>query len=214
MSSEENRTGSAFGFRQGIIVLLLAASVALGACQAPATNRLPGAPAQPLAQLAASEVDYLPAGTVLLWRNLNSGEVMEEHVAQHAGGLYNAYIGTHHSFYYVPDPLADNENTEVADMNGLFPLRVGNKVMFNRHPKAGKMIDTVEVVRAETLQLPLGAVDTFVIDSESRLIEGNWIANAAVWYAPALHCVVQIEIKDTDGDDRRRQLIEIRKPQA
>lgn len=61
---------------------------------------------------------------------------------------------------------------------------------------------------------PYAYVDTFVIDSESRLIEGNWIANARVWYAPALHCVVQIEIKDTDGDDRRRQLIEIRKPQA
>jgi hypothetical protein len=157
-------------------------------------------------------VDYVPAGTVLIFRDLNSGQMLEEHVAAPTGRLYQSYIGPHHSFYYVPDPWADNENTDVADMAPLFPLQVGKKVTFNRHPRAGKVIDTADVVRAETLQLMLGPVDTFVVDTDSRGIDNNWSGSGTVWYAPALHCVVQIEFKDVDGVDKRRQLVEIRKP--
>lgn len=194
------------------MTVLLACTTALTACQSTATGPMTLAPAQPLSQLQSSDLDYVQAGTILIWRDLNTGRTLEEHVSDHNGRLYQSYVGARRSFYYPPDPWADNENTDVADMAPLFPLQVGKSATFNRHPRAGKMTDTVKVVRAEKLQLPLGQVDTFVIDTVSRLDDGSWTGNSTVWYAPALHSVVQIVVKDTDGDNRQRQLIEIRKP--
>ncbi|HWT96662.1 MAG TPA: hypothetical protein VN229_03580 [Terriglobales bacterium] len=199
-------------FRRLAAVALLICVTALTGCQNGATGQQTLAPAQPLAQLQTSDLDYPPAGTILVWRNLNTGGTLEERVSDHNGRLYQSYVNSRRSFYYEPDPWADNENTDVADMAPLFPLQIGKSATFNRHPRAGKMTDTVKVVRAETLQLPLGQVDTFVIDTVSRLDDGSWTGNSTIWYAPALHSVVQIVVKDTDGDNRQRQLIEIRKP--
>ena len=55
---------------------------------------------------------------------------------------------------------------------------------FYRQPRAGRTHDTVEVVRTETLMLPMGAVDTYVIETTSKVVSGSWTGKATVWYAP------------------------------
>jgi hypothetical protein len=180
----------------------------------------PAKPAPPLAQAAASAPTLPPSnyeladeGTVFVWRDLNSGETVEERVGKHSGRMMESRYGTRRSFSYVPDPWADNENTDPAGIEPLFPLEVGKKVSFERRPGIGLTKDTVEVLRTETLTLPFGSVDTYVIATESRAVMANWVGKATVWYAPSLRWQVQWVIADNDGDNRRRQVIEVRNPQ-
>ena len=121
-------------------------------------------------------------------------------------------FGSRRSFAYVPDPWADNENTNEADIEPLFPLEVGKKVEFYRQPRAGRTQDTVEVVRTETLTLPFGPVDTYVIETTSKVVSGSWVGKATVWYAPSLRWQVRWEITDNAGDKRRREVTEVQQP--
>lgn len=192
----------------GVLLSILAAcaptSKPAPLAQAPVSAAAPALP--------PSNYDLAPEGTVFVWRDLNSGETVEEQVGKSVGRMMDARYGTRRSFAYVPDPWADNENTKEADIEPLFPLEVGKKVSFDRHPRAGLSKDTVEVLRTETLVLPIGSIDTYVIATESRTVMDGWVGRATVWYAPSLKWQVQWEITDNRGDNRRRQVIEVRKP--
>ncbi len=166
--------------------------------------------AQP--QLPPSNYELAAEDTVFVWRDLDSGKVTKEYVKEHEGRLMQSNFGSRRSFAYVPNPWADNENTKEADIEPLFPLEVGKKVSFYRQPRAGRTQDTVEVVRTETLTLPFGSVDTYVIQTTSKVVSGNWVGKATVWYAPSLRWQVQWEITDNAGDKRRRQVIEVHQP--
>lgn len=174
---------------------------------------------QPLAQAAAtaptlppSNYELAEAGTVFAWRDLNTGELTEEKLEQPIGRMMQSHFGAKRSFAYVPNPWADNENTKAADVEPLYPLEVGKTVSYFRQPRAGRTEDTVTVLRTETLSLPFGTVDTYVIQSRSRLVSGSWVGIATVWYAPSLRWQVQWEITDNEGDNRRRQVVEVRNP--
>jgi hypothetical protein len=182
-------------------------------CQTSDPLPLAQAPAgAPQPSLPPSNYELADAGTVFIWRDLDSGELKEEHVKEHRGRQAEATFGGRRSFGYVPDPWADNENTKESDIEPLFPLEVGKKVSFHRQPEAGRTFDTVEVLRTETLTLPFGTVDTYVIETTSKLVSGGWIGKATVWYAPSIRWQVQWDIDDNRGDRRRRQLVEIKQP--
>lgn len=186
--------------------------VVLG-CQTSDPLPLAQAPAgAPQPSLPPSNYELAAAGTVFVWRDLDTGDVKEEHVKEHSGRQAEATFAGRRSFGYVPDPWADSENTNEADIEPLFPLEVGKKVSFHRQPEAGRTFDTVEVLRTETLTLPLGTVDTYVIETTSKLVSGGWVGTATVWYAPSVRWQVQWDIDDNRGDRRRRQLIEIKQP--
>ncbi|HEX6120547.1 MAG TPA: hypothetical protein VFZ03_13945 [Dongiaceae bacterium] len=162
--------------------------------------------------MAPSNYELADAGTVFVWRDLDTGEIKEEYVKEHHGRLMDSNFGSRRSFAYVPDPWADNENTNEADIEPLFPLQVGKKVTFYRQPRNGRTFDTVEVVRTETLTLPFGAIDTYVIETTSKAMVGDWVGKATVWYAPSLRWQVQWQIEDNARDHRRRQVIEVKQP--
>jgi hypothetical protein len=162
--------------------------------------------------LPPSNYELADAGTVFVWRDLNSGEEKEELVQQHDGRLMESTYSGKRSFAYVPDPWADNENTRKSDIEPLFPMEVGKKATFYRQPQAGRTFDTVEVIGTETLTLPFGTVDTYVIETTSKLVSGEWVGHATVWYAPSLRWQVQWSITDNDGDNRRRQVVAVKTP--
>lgn len=166
--------------------------------------------AQP--SLPPSNYELAEPGTVFVWRDLETGETKKEYVKEHKGREMEANFGSRHSFGYVPDPWADSDNTNEADIEPLFPIEVGKKVSFYRQPRDGRTFDTVEVVRTETLSLPFGNVDTYVIETTSKMVVGSWVGKATVWYAPSLRWQVKWVIKDTEGFRRSRQVIEIQKP--
>jgi hypothetical protein len=163
-------------------------------------------------QLPPSNYELAAEDTIFVWRDLDSGKVTKEYVKEHVGRLMQSNFGSRRSFAYVPDPWADDENTEEADIEPLFPLEVGKKVEFYRQPRAGRTHDMVEVVRTETLNLPFGPVDTYVIETTSKVVSGSWVGKARVWYAPSLRWQVQWVITDNAGDNRRRQVIEVQQP--
>jgi hypothetical protein len=199
--------------RRGILNRLggLALVLMLAAGCASATGKQPAlAPAQPVT-LSPSDYALAPKGTVVTWRDLLTGATLEEQVGDSQGLMMQSRIGDRRSFAYLPDPWADNENTRQDDIAPLFPFDLGKKITFTRKPQAGIAHDTVEVLRTETLTLPLGKVDTYVIHTKSEMADG-WVGEATAWYAPALDWYVQMEIKSTDGDHRVRQAIALKKP--
>jgi len=163
-------------------------------------------------QLPPSGYELAEAGTVFVWRDLDTGETDRELVFQGVGRLMQSHFKGRRRFAYVPDPWADNENANEADVEPLFPLEVGKKVTFYREPALGRTSDTVEVVRTETLSLPIGEVDTYVIETTSKQVSGPWVGTATVWYAPSVRWQVRWIITDTAGDRRRRELIAIERP--
>lgn len=195
--------------RWAIIAFCLFAAESQAADPAPLAQAPEGAP-QPT--LPPSNYELADEDTVFVWRDLDTGETKEERVKKHDGRLMRSNYGSRHSFAYVPDPWADDDNTKEADIEPLFPLEVGKEVTFYRNPRNGRTADTVKVVRTETLPLPFGAVDTFVIETTSKIVSGTWVGHATVWYAPSLRWQVQWLIEDNKGDHRRRQVIEIRQP--
>jgi hypothetical protein len=163
-------------------------------------------------QLPPSNYELAKGGTVFVWRDLDTGDIRRERVVEADGRLMLSDWGDRRSFAYVPDPWADSENTDPADIEPLFPLEVGKKVTFHRQPAAGRTVDTVEVVRTETLSLPIGKVDTYVIETTSKLESGSWVGTATVWYAPSVRWQVRWLITDTAGDRRRREVIAMERP--
>ena len=163
-------------------------------------------------QLPPSDYELADAGTVFVWRDLDTGETQRELVLDHVGRLMKSDFKLRRRFAYVPDPWADNENTKEADIEPLFPLEVGKKITFYRQPAAGRTVDTVEVVRTETLSLAIGDVDTYVIETTSKLESGSWVGKATVWYAPSVRWQVRWLITDTAGDRRYREVTAIERP--
>ena len=202
-----------FGRRAAFVSLGLSLClVAVAACQGTKPQPLALAVGSTAPNLAPSNHELLPAGSVVVWRDLNTGDLFEEHVKQAKGRMKDSTIGSRRSFAYEPDPWADDENTDAAAIEPLFPLEVGKQVTFKRNPPAGAAIDVVKVVRTETLQLAMGPVDTFVIETRSEIPSDNWVGESTFWYAPSLKWQVQIVIKDNKGDNRRRQVVEIKAP--
>jgi hypothetical protein len=201
-------------YREAFAALCLSAlALFASACQSPQATPLTRAAAGvPAPDLPPSNYELAAPGTVFVWRDLNSGKTTDELVGQPSGRMMDAQFGTRRSFGYAPNPWADNENTKAADVEPLYPLEVGKSVSYFRQPPAGRTKDIVTVMRTETLALPFGTVDTYVVETRSELVSGGWVGTATVWYAPAVRWQVQWEITDTAGDNRRRHVIEIRQP--
>jgi hypothetical protein len=196
--------------RNGLHALCLAL-VFVALCASARADSLSLAPASPVV-LSPSDYALAPKGTVATWRNLLNGEIVKEEVDASRGLMVQSRVGDHRSYAYLPDPWADDENTREGDIAPLFPLDVGKTVHFTRTPKAGLAKDTVEVLRTETLTLPMGKVDTYVIHTKSEIASDGWVGESTFWYAPALDWYVQMVIKDTDGGHRERQIVSITKP--
>lgn len=204
MTADRRETRRGFYFF-GLALILLTG------CTPPAATPMGLASAEPVT-LSPSEYELAPQGTTVTWRNLLTGESMTENVESAEGLMMRSHLGNHRSFAYLPDPWADNENTRQDSIAPLFPLDVGKKVSFTRHPSSGTARDTVEVLRTERLTLPIGKIDTYVIHTRSEIAADNWVGESTFWYAPALDWYVQMVIKSTDGDDRERQVIAFTKP--
>src|SRR5690349_13817150 len=169
------------------------------------------APAEPVT-LETTDYALAPAGTIFTWRDLLDGDEFEEQVEEAQGLMMRSRVDGRRAFAYLPDPWADNENTRQDDIEPLFPLAVGKTVKFSRHPEAGLAHDTIEVLRTETLTLPIGKIDTYVLHTRSEIASDGWVGEATFWYAPALDWYVQMETKSSDGKHRARQVIAVTKP--
>jgi len=195
----------------GLAALLFGALSLLGCQNQTAQQNLPLATAGPTT-LVESDYQLLPAGSKVTWLNLDTGKTLLEEVSPTQGLMMVSRVDGTRAYAYLPDPWADNENTREDDIKPLFPLAVGKKVKFTRHPASGLARDTVEVVRSETLSLPMGRIPTLVLQTHSEIAAANWKGDATFWYAPSLQWYVQMVITDTDGSKRRRQIVSISKP--
>ena len=81
----------------------------------------------------------------------------------------------------------------------LFPLQVGNTASLTRSKGQNVWADQIEVVGTETVEVPAGVFDVFVIETRSRSVGGRWRGERLNYYAPALGWNVKIENSDNEG---------------
>ena len=108
--------------------------------------------------------------------------------------------------------MTESDRSLVAQ---LFPLKVGNKVVFF-HSETGQsgsqrpVTDKAEVVSAETLTVAAGTFETFVIKTEMQ--NGDWWGKRTCWYAPEVGYCAKIKWQSVRGDDFENELASIAKP--
>lgn len=85
------------------------------------------------------------------------------------------------------------------DPMGLFPLEKGKRVVFRREylrNKALKVHNTSWMVLGrETIEVPAGRFDTFVIERRTRNVKTEWTGYEKLWYAPQVRNYVRMEYR-------------------
>lgn len=101
-----------------------------------------------------------------------------------------------------------------AQVATLFPLQVGKKASFSHsgiHPSFGAWTnsDTAEVVTIETVKVPAGTFETFVIRTDMG--NARWWGRNTCWYAPEVGYCVKRKWKSADSSDDW-ELVSVKKP--
>ena len=84
-------------------------------------------------------------------------------------------------------------------IDGLFPLAVGRAAGITRSRGNRVWADEIEVVGTETVEVPAGIFDVYVIETRSRSLDGRWRGERRSYFAPALGWNVRIETSDNEG---------------
>ncbi len=103
---------------------------------------------------------------------------------------------------------------DLAAYRAIFPLRVGKAVEFPRRVDQWHWSNRIEVVDTETLHLPLGAVDAYVIQSETRGLDNPFHARNRIWFAPGIGWNVRFQYQDSRDVSYAWQAIEFKPPVA
>jgi hypothetical protein len=95
--------------------------------------------------------------------------------------------------WYCP---TDEFDLDTAKLDALFPLEVGKTATFERTRGRDAWIDTVTVTGVETVTVPAGRFDVFVVETYSKKTDNSWNGRRVAYYAPNLGWTVKIEWYD------------------
>jgi hypothetical protein len=97
--------------------------------------------------------------------------------------------------WYCP---TDEFELDTGKLDALFPLEVGKSTTFERSRGRERWVDTVSVTGVETVNVPAGRFDVYVVKTESRKTDNSWNGRRVAYYAPNLGWTVKIEWYDGD----------------
>jgi hypothetical protein len=113
-------------------------------------------------------------------------------------------------------PITSTTRVDPGVMGKLFPLKVGNKVVFDQtsvgNPNAWR--HTVEVVGTEKITVDGKDYDTFVVNDLAEGLDpsqGGFARKRSVWYAPALGWLLRMREEQLGGAPERMNSWEIAK---
>ncbi|MBI3507449.1 MAG: hypothetical protein HY059_21650 [Proteobacteria bacterium] len=101
-------------------------------------------------------------------------------------------------------PLVASSKFDRALAEKIFPLKVGNKTVFDQMSANGLngWRHTVEVVRSETLKIDGRDYATFVVEDLAKAIndsQGGFVRKRTVWYAPELGWLLKMNEEQLAG---------------
>lgn len=175
-------------------------------------------------QLPPAYPKPLAVGTTMVWQDADSGET-KTGVVRFSDGLFHRWswddeeTAEHQFCLNCPDTTLMNFDAYKT----LWPLEVGKSVSLRREvvgseldgPEAGyRWQYTITVIGIETLELPFGTIDTYVVLSESypTYLLPSWRVREKYWYAPDLGLDVKYEYSATDGQSYRGHAVAITTP--
>ena len=163
--------------------------------------------------LAPAPLDPAPPGTRVIWVNKDTSVNYSITVKPSDGEpiRWETEIGEDGEGFFFCLYCADKPYV-VDKYSEIWPLEVGKEVKFNRRYQRGRWGNRVTVTGTETLSLPFGDVDTYVIDWYSFQRGGGWNGSATIWYAPSIGWVVRYEYSDTEDKEERHEVVEVVPP--
>ena len=160
-----------------------------------------GLGAQP--SLPPADFKAPPSGMVIEWQDANGDDRNTVTVLGRAGYWlkWQNADGENRSAYTLFCWYCDYEYSfSEGAIDSLFPLKIGKKASISRAKGDRVWADEIEVVGTETVEVPAGIFDVFVIETKSRRIGGRWRGERLNYYAPALGWNVKIETSDNEGN--------------
>lgn len=146
-------------------------------------------PAVQAFQFSAGTVVYLSSGGFLKYLDVHGETVTTENAAHN--------VATRPGGFFTP---ASGSTYDASALQGLWPLKVGKTVQFIQHRDQDAWRQTVKVLRTESVAVPAGRFDTFVVQRESRgLGANNFLATYTYWYAPYPGAIVKYQVDQQAG---------------
>ncbi len=167
-------------------------------------------------EMPPAEFRIAPPGTTMIWTRLDGYKTERGRIGEVEDMLVHySWEGQPRRIYLFcircgsPDVVFD-----LAAYKAIFPLEVGKAVEFPRRIDQWHWINRIAVVDTETLRLPFGSVDAYVIQSETRGLDNPFHARNRIWFAPGIGWNVRFQYEDSRGVSYAWQAIEFKPPVA
>jgi hypothetical protein len=167
-------------------------------------------------ELPPADFQIAAPGTTMIWGRLDGYKIERGCIGEVEDLL------VHYSWEGRPQRMylfcvgcgSPDVDFDLAAYRAIFPLGVGKAVEFPRRLDQWHWNNRIEVVDTETLHLPLGAVDAYIIQSETRGLDNPFHARNRIWFAPAIGWNVRLQYQDSRGVSYAWQAIEFKPPVA
>ena len=167
-------------------------------------------------ELPPAEFRIAAPGTTMTWKRLDGYELQRGRIGEVDDLLVHySWEGRAMRIYlFCIGCESPDANFDLAAYRAIFPLHVGKAVAFPRSLDQWHWSNRIEVVDTETLQLPSGPVDTYVIQSETRGLDNPFHARNRIWFAPGIGWNVRLQYQDSRGVSYAWQAMEFTPPVA
>jgi hypothetical protein len=167
--------------------------------------------------LAPAPLKYAAAGTAILFDLVENGERQDVSIRVGMPSASMAMferIGEGVHGFYPACWSCGRHRIELEKYLALWPLQVGNSTeLLRTHNEDGRRWrHRISVVRTETISLPFGAVDTFVLEEIVSAEVGPWKGFSTSWFAPSIGWTVRYEARDSEGKYRRHVAARVDRP--
>jgi len=161
-------------------------------------------------QLSPASFNPPPPGTTLVWQGTSAGEAV---IKQNEGLLARwTWQGKAIERYGLVTRGDVGKHFAASDVDAFWPLVNGKSVTYLRKDGSKVWQDSLTVVGTETVVVPAGTFDAYLIQYESTARHGEWSGKLRVWYAPSLGWAVKNEYSDSTGEASYQELIAVRLP--
>jgi hypothetical protein len=166
--------------------------------------------------MPAAEFRIAAPGTTMTWKRLDGYKTETGRIGEVEDMLvhYSWEGQDQRTYLFCIGCESSSTDFDLDAYKELFPLEVGKAVEFPRRIEEWHWINRITVVDTETLQLPLGEVNTYIIQSETRGLDNPFHARNRIWFAPDIGWNVQFQYQDSRGVSYAWQAVAFTPPVA
>lgn len=104
---------------------------------------------------------------------------------------------------FMPRPQLGRPPSREA-VESIWPLEIGKTVAYDYapNPENAKVVNIgrLQVLRTETVTVPAGTFEAFVVENHVRNVQGTFEGKWTYWYAPSVGFLVKVDYEHTAGN--------------